>query len=180
MRFSLKTMLVVFAVVAAACAGGLYPTRIWAALFFTCGLLLILTGAVAALVRGDAVRAYWIGFTVFAGGYFAVAMFGDVQPNVTREGRIASWDEPRLLTSQFLLWADDRLTQFRPDRAAQISSGSAYMRAGYSPMSFAARGPTGQTLVMGHTLLTLLLGLVGGGMAKWLYSREKSVKTGDG
>jgi hypothetical protein len=169
MRFSLKTVLLLTALVAVTFVGALYPNRTWAAAFYTGTLLAILSASVVALVGSGVARAYWTGFAVFAGGYFIIAMLGDTQLQVTETSRIPAWNEPRLITSQLLLWVDDRLTRFRPERAKQHAIGATYMRAGYSPMTFLAVGPTGQTIIIGHSLLAVLIGLIGGIVARLTY-----------
>lgn len=178
MRYSLKTLLASFALIMVSSAALLYPNRIWAACFFTAILLMVLTGIVAALVRRGPARAYWIGFCVFAGTYFLLSNYGEVQLNRSQYGRVQSLNEPRLVSSQLLLWADDWLTKFRPAREFAISPGAEYMRSGPSPMTFVARGTTGQTQIIGHCVFTVLLALVGGAVADRLYRREGTAETG--
>jgi hypothetical protein len=103
MRFSLRTVLILTALVAVTLVGALYPNRTWAAAFYTGTLLSILAACVVSLVGSGVARAYWTGFAVFSSGYFIVAMFGDGQSRVTETSRITAWNEPRLITSQLLL-----------------------------------------------------------------------------
>jgi hypothetical protein len=171
MRFSLRTVLFLTALVAMTLVGSLYPNRTWAAAFYTGTLLAILFAWVLALASSGVARAYWIGFAVFSSGYFIVATFSDTQLEVTETSPIPTLYEPRLLTGQLLLWADDVLTKFRPERANQHAIGTTYMRAGYSPMTFVAVGPTGQTLIIGHSLLAVLLGVIGGIVGRRTYRK---------
>jgi hypothetical protein len=166
MRFSLKSLLAATLLVALGCVGVFYASRVMAAWFFTATLLALLFATVAALVRRRAARAYWIGFTVFGAPYFLISIFGDVRPIVNRDGQVSAWEEPRLLTSQFLLWADNFARQRQPERAASVNPGAAYVTL---QMILLSRGWSGHTLVIGHSLFTMLFALIGGGIGRWLY-----------
>src|SRR3954463_7364016 len=110
MRFSLKSMLIAFAFVALSCMGLLYANRTWAACFFTATFLLILVGIVNAFIRRGSSKAFWIGFVVFSGAYFWVAMFAENLEPGTLSG---VWHEPKLATSTVLLLLDDALMDAR-------------------------------------------------------------------
>jgi hypothetical protein len=75
MRFSLKTLLFVLTLLILSLAAILYPNRIIGACFTTVAIAVIMFGASAAKIHGGAARAYWVGFTVFGGGYLFFATF---------------------------------------------------------------------------------------------------------
>jgi uncharacterized membrane protein YeaQ/YmgE (transglycosylase-associated protein family) len=177
MRFSLKTLLAASSLVVLGCVGVFYASRVMAAWFFTAALLVLLFALVAALVRKSAARAYWIGFTVFGIPYFLISIYGDVRPILNRDGQIIAWEEPLLLTSQFLLWADNWARQRQPERASSIRPGSAYVTLQTILLS---RGWSGHTHLIGHSFFTMLFGLIGGTIGRLLYRSGKAErKTGD-
>jgi len=174
MRFSLKTLLVAFAFVGVTWAALVYPTRLHAALFFSSALLMLLLGLIAVCARGGRARIYWIGFTVLGGGYFLCSMF-EVHPYARASGERQTWSEPRLLTSELLLGVDDWLRNVRPPRNLHVP-GSTDLRQP-SLMYFVGRGSPGHTLTIGHSVFTLFFGLVGGGIASWIYLRNEGAGT---
>ncbi|HJQ79485.1 MAG TPA: hypothetical protein VJ828_05995 [Lacipirellulaceae bacterium] len=171
MRFSLKTLLAAFSLVAIGCVGVFYASRVMAAWFFTAALFVLLLALVAALVRKNAARAYWFGFTVFGAPYFLISIYGDVRPILNRDGQIIAWEEPRLLTSQFLLWADNWARQRQPERVSSINPGRMYVTLQTILLS---RGWSGHTHIIGDSFFTMLFGLIGGTIGRLLYRNGKA------
>jgi hypothetical protein len=171
MQFSLKTLLAASSLIALGCVGVFYASRIMAAWFFTATLIVMLSALVLALVRERAERAYWIGFTVFGIPYFFISIFGDVRPILNRDGQIIAWEEPRLLTSQLLLWADNWARERQPERAASINPGRTYVTMQTVLLS---RGWSGHTHIIGHSFFAMLFGLVGGTIGRLLYRSGKA------
>jgi hypothetical protein len=172
MRFSLKELLVLFTLVAVTCAGLLYPSRFLAAIFFTAALAVILFSLMAAAARSGRSRAYWLGFAIMGGGYFVVSIFGDSQVNL----KASPWNEPKLLTSEFLYWLDENLARLRPARANAIGAGVAYVD-GPSQTAFVARGNYGHSLTIGHSAFSVVFGLLGASAAQRLYSKRDASET---
>jgi hypothetical protein len=168
MRFSLRMLLVLFTVVAVSVAGLLYANPAWAAFFYTTAFGFVLTGVVGAVVRHGPARGYWIGFAIFGGGYFALALIHEnflLRYAVDRP----MGQEPRLATSQLFLWAEryihrnasgDRSTGFGPGRPATFSMGG---------VSYVPASPTDYFVEVGHSILTLVLAVIGGWVGKTLY-----------
>ena len=156
MRFSLKSMLVAFAYIALSCMGLLYANRTWGACFFTGTLLLILLGIVAAFIRRGSAKAFWIGFAIFSGVYFWVAMFGEkLEPDAG--GGV--WHEPKLVTSTILLLLDDALMDGRLGSRKTTIIGAINDGSWRVTYSFGAAAPT---LKVGHSIFTVVFGIVGG------------------
>ena len=168
MRFSIRTMFVGFSLVALGCVGVFYASRVMAAWFFTAALIVILFAAAAEFLKHDAARAYWVGFTVFGIPYFLISIFGDVRPIVNRDGQVSAWEEPRLLTSQFMLWADNWARQRQPERAASINPGSAHVTL---QLILLSRGWSGHALIIGHSLFSMLFALIVGAFGRQLLRR---------
>ncbi|MEX0641502.1 MAG: hypothetical protein WD468_02310 [Pirellulales bacterium] len=157
MGFSIKSMLVAVALIAVSIVGLHYASLPWAAFFYTAAFLLVLTGIVGSLVCSWPVRAFWIGFAVFGGGYFWLALmaegslrFGGYPTGATLE--------PKLATTHLLLWSE------------------IYLRAEISPRGTfgVQRGPTGYFVQVGHSIFTLLFALAGGKLGQCLVQRRGS------
>lgn len=168
MRFSLQALLAAFAFVAVSCAGIMYANRIWAACFFTAAFVALLFGVVSAWLSRGPNRAFWIGFAIFAGGYFWYAMFGEQLHTISESGQGRYWQEPTLATSAGLLWLDDWLT-----RTGHIRS--SVVRGLYSDGSYRSTysgGSAVHLLLIGHSIFSIILGLVGGLLGRRAYDRQ--------
>jgi hypothetical protein len=161
-------MLLLFTVVAVSFAGLLYANPAWAAFFYTTAFGFVLTGIVGAIVRRGQARAYWIGFAIFGGGYFALALINEnflLRFAVDRP----MGQEPRLATTQLLMRAEryihrnanpDRAAVFGPGRGTTLSMGG---------VTFVPASPTDFFVEVGHSILTLALAVIGGWVGKKLY-----------
>jgi len=69
-RFSLATMLLVFAWAALLCIGLTAPSRFWSGLTALVSLFTVMTAIVAAVYRTGHARAFAIGFAIFGCSYF--------------------------------------------------------------------------------------------------------------
>jgi hypothetical protein len=150
MRFSLKVLLVAFTSVAVSFAGLIYANLPWASSFYTAAFVVVLTGVVGALVRPWPERGYWIGFALFAGGYFWLALVAEGSLRFAGFQRGATL-EPKLATTHLLLWSERSL------RAENSPRGAFGVN----------RGPTEYFLQVGHSIFTLLFALAGGKLGQW-------------
>jgi hypothetical protein len=153
MRFSLKTMLAASAFIAVSVAGLHYANLPWAAFFYTAAFLSVLTGIVGSLVCSWPTRAFWIGFAVFGGGYFWLALIHEARVEV--QGFGVQVPEPDLGTTHLLIWADRLLRSER--------SGT----PGFQRRSLSGPRSTREYFVqVGHGIFTMLLALIGGALGK--------------
>jgi hypothetical protein len=167
MRFSLKTMLLLCTAIAVSVAGLLNANVAWAAFFYTAAFIGVLTGFVGALVRRGPERAFWIGFALFGGGYFALALVGENSLARFAPDR-QQVQEPKLGTTQLLIWIQAQL-QPRTKATANLPQGAvSFSPYGYS---YVANTPSGYFIEVGHSIFTLLLALLGGWIAMQ-FSRE--------
>lgn len=150
MRFSMKSLLVASALVAAGCAALFYPNEYLTTGFSTATLGVILLALTAAVVSRGATRAYWAGFAIFGGVYFLAAFYGDLQPNYPNVYTF------RLITSDVLSSIDGWLNKLRPGRGASCDLTDLAV-----------------TMPIGHSVFTMILGLLGGAVAEWLYRRHE-------
>lgn len=149
MRFSIKTLLIMTSLVAAACAAIFYPNVYWTTAFYTASLGMIMLAAVAAAICRGPVRAYWIGFVIFSGIYFWAA-FTDLQAHYRNEYTF------RLITTVMLDRVDQWLSVQRPGRGANFAFPNLEV-----------------TMPIGHAVFAMVAGLIGGAVADWLYRRQE-------
>ena len=145
----MRTLLVVFALVAAACAAIFYPNVYWTTAFQTAALCMIMFAGVAAAVSRGSVRAYWIGFVIFSGIYF-LAAFSDLRAQLRNEYTF------RLTTTVILDRIDQWLNVQRPGRGMNFAFPNLEV-----------------TIPIGHAVFALLVGLLGGAVADRLYRRQE-------
>jgi hypothetical protein len=155
MRFSLKTLLLTFALVGVGCTAIYYPSSDLTAVIYTATLGVLLYAICAAILQRGGGRAYWVGFAVFGGVYFLLAFYGDLQPNYRNEYTF------RLITSQALSAIDHWLNLQRPQRGGSTP---------FTDLQI--------TMPIGHSVLTLLVGLCGGAVARWIRRQDDSGQTG--
>src|SRR6476646_5749103 len=117
LRFSIKSFLIAFTIVAVACAGFLYPSPMLASGVYTAALVIFLCGIPAAALSRNSARAYWIGFTICGAGYLAMATL-DERGDPSQAAHVHP--EPSLITSQLLL----RLHYYYPTSRLSSAGGT--------------------------------------------------------
>src|SRR6476620_941463 len=70
MNYSLRTLLILAAVISVLCACLVYPRPIVGDLFYTLGLLMAAYATIAAIYFRGPRRAFWLGFLILFAGYF--------------------------------------------------------------------------------------------------------------
>jgi hypothetical protein len=173
MRFSLKTLLIAFTVVAVSLLGLLNANLAWGAFFYTAAFVLVLSGIVGALVRPWPQRAYWIGFALFGGGYFWLALVAEGSLRFAGPNGVVM--EPNLATSHLLLSAQryvskDYAGSIADQRASRIVNARIRSAGG----AFAVqRESSDYFLQVGHSIFTIVFALVGGALGSWFGSRDQ-------
>lgn len=172
MRFSLKTMLLLFTVVAVCIAGLVYSNVAWAAFFYTAAFVLVLTGIVGALVRRGPARPYWIGFALFGGGYFALALIGEDSLARFASDMRQGAQPPKLATTQGFIWAERYIYTYtgasNNSNTARSNPNIVFNSRG---ILYYQRTPSQCFVQIGHSIFTLIMALMGG----WLglrFSRQ--------
>jgi hypothetical protein len=197
-RFSIRRLTAFIVVAAIGLAALRNASDLWA------GMLLLLTLAAVAIammgvviLRG-AERYWWAGFAFFGGGYLAVA----VGP------WLSDTFQPRLGTTQVLRHAHDRMMAFasptlddaeladlrkrrlelrsvfmqvrvrRESDPALIATKRALAKVDQQLAAADAIPPFDQFQRVGHSLFTLLAGLLGGTVAMWFYMRRERARSG--
>ena len=81
-RFSIASLLVVIGILGVALAALRNPSYLWANITFTMAFASLVLATVNAIYGRDARRAYWLGFTVSGGAYFAVCSLPGLRDSV--------------------------------------------------------------------------------------------------
>jgi hypothetical protein len=173
MRFSLKTLLIAFTGVAVSLVGLLNANLAWAAFFYTVAFVLVLSGIVGAIVRPWPQRGYWVGFALFGGGYFWLALVAEGSLRFAGPNGVVL--EPNLATSHLLLGAHRYVSQdFAGSIADQRASRILNARIRSSGGAFAVQRTSSEYfLQVGHSIFTIVFALVGGALGSWFGRRDQ-------
>jgi hypothetical protein len=172
-QFSIATLLIAMVGLGLACAALATPTPFWAGAAFAIALLSIPTSVLIAIHRRGAVRAFAIGFFVFAGGYLACFWLLE-----THQYKSGSGMEKVLPTTKAIAW----LYMHSHAKVTRLVPASPMMGGGMSGMAGGFGGTTPAPAMIpapyyGYQpfyeatqyILTMLIGLLGGLVARLLY-----------
>jgi hypothetical protein len=177
-RVSIAGLMALVVFVAVAAAALREASEIWAGVLFVLTLATVGFAVLRASYRTGSVRAFWAGFALFAAGYLAVSFLPG------QEAR------PPLPTAPALTWLQGKLLR---QQAAQVltvdvsgalngtvltrvvtTSGSPWSTSGgssappaASPFTFVWMADGQRFQQVGHCLLAVLVGLLGGLIARW-------------
>lgn len=159
-RFSIRQLLAFTALVAVACIALLNPSVCAASLLGLVTLILAAT-VLLAIFRKEEQRAYWIGFACF-GWLYLLICFGTVFDGPLGRSRLITGQIATALHELVSVKSEipmDPIDPFADPFAPQVESAA---RADF--------------LAVSHALWTMLLALVGGTFARWLYhSRNRPI-----
>jgi hypothetical protein len=142
-----------------------FPEPFVGDLFYTAGWLLIAFGVIAAIYSRGERRAYLIGFLILFGGYF----YQSAWPNDARaasayyQGGRVRYLSPGLISTKLLAYAYARIHSGGNTFWSQAKGTPARMS---TPDKIAGRYMA--FMVVGHTLIALGLGAIGGRVAQRL------------
>ena len=182
-RFFIRTLMAFIIVTAVALTALRYANELWAGMMLLVALATSGTAILAAINLRGRERAWWQGFILFSGGYL-VAAFGPVQSH--------------LVTTQLLITMHPVITSpgtgppvypiFWRQRAQALAEIERLKAAGQGPNDRELRGamnvlanlntqlagtPDQEAFLrVGHCLLALLSGLLGGSIAIWFYAKR--------
>ena len=157
-RFSIRTLMAFVLVSAVGMAALRNASDLWAGMMLMAALAAVGVAVLGAALMRDRERAWWLGFGLFGGAYLIVSLIPPL--------------ESRLPTSKGLGYFRSKVSNW----------GSEVEVISIEPMGeHAIRG--GQVTIwdenlvffrqIGHSLLTLLAGLLGGIVAVWFYARRE-------
>ena len=81
-RFTIASVLAVIAILAVALAALRSPSYLWVNVTFSLALGALVVGIVNAIYGRDAGRAYWVGFSLCGGIYFAICSLPGLRDSV--------------------------------------------------------------------------------------------------
>jgi hypothetical protein len=185
-QFSLLTLLLSMAGVALICLALRSPNELWATAVFAAVLLSLGFAALAAVYRSGRVRAFAIGFLVLGAGYWGLVLLTE---------REQAYGQPRLPTSRWAVMlftllheeeATVMTTVYTAPYASTVPAYSVQVAAvagappplppptpvvSYVPQQIRRSPFTAETFLdISHQSLALLLGVLGGIVAQWLYA----------
>ena len=132
--------------------------------------MLVLASIVAAIVRRGPARAYWIGFAVFANGYFWLAMF--IDGHLLHDRNSGVYEEPKLVTTQLLIASDPVVAKVRSSGQSTTPPARVAMSIRGGTRLFVNSGTLLNFVQIGHSVFTLFFGLIGGWLGNWFHNRE--------
>jgi hypothetical protein len=180
-RFSIGSLLVAVLAAGVGFAALRESTDVWDSGVFTVAVASFLLAALLALHREGPRRAFWLGFALFGGTYLVASLLPSV--------------ESRLLTSRGLVYLDSkvpresvvtwlakgtrirsgagRVVAFAPDGRLFAESTQRSVRLWDLASGKLLAGPDGSSenfVRIGHSLLALLLGCLGGLLSRSLFA----------
>ena len=175
-RFSLASLMSSVLVIAVACAALRYASELWASVVFTLTVGLLLGATLCVVFRGGDARAFCLGFVLFGGGYLFVVFGPWFRGN-------ASPQPPALLTTRLLEYLHPKLSQ----TVTLPGSGSGTNLVTLQLLIDENIHPGPRTVVVpswehfqqvGHSLLALIIALVGGVLARYFCTAPREPDVG--
>jgi hypothetical protein len=184
MKLSLRTLLLIVALVSVITAALAQPSLFWMRLMFTVAAAFLALAIVGALAAAAKSRAFWIGAAVFSGAY-AFVLLDERSVGAQNQAPIMQ----RALITQSLLDAlakargldvrshsdGFRLWDVFIYRAKASGTGSMGSPAGAPPLPPAFDlASYNHFLITGHCAFVILVGLIGGLASRWMFCREEA------
>ncbi len=195
-HFSLGTLLLAVLFAGVAFAALKSPSETWASALFTLAVAVLLVATLGAVHRRERGRAYWLGFALFGWVYLILSVVPETAHRLAttglldalfdrvhgRSGRVVSVDfsrQGRRLGQRGGGLNSVHSVAFSPDGSHVATQGVGFTNVRVwdvstgKPLSVASADPEGFRQV-GHSLLALLIALVGGRVSLHLHeSRER-------
>lgn len=183
-RFTLRQLLIGIAIIAASLVVLRNASGAWAAALLAVTQLALATSVLLVIFRRGAARAFWLGFAIFGWLYLLLLMFGNFASGDTemlfRPYHLAT----TRLSNACYHWMFDKAfesyTAQYPVRYAPPSDPFAPGPTRLSPTQWPPPGappppgPDEQSFAnVAHSLWALLLAVLGGTVARWLYSTSE-------
>ena len=163
MNFSLRTLLIITAVLSILLASLVYSNPFVGDVYYTLGLLAIGIAVISAIYNRGPNRAYWVGFVILFAGYFCQTVWpSEIRTTWLAFSNDLGFRTSGLLSNRLLMMGFDVL-HGAPPRGRIFNPGTA------SGGSIAEKYFS--FLMVGHTAIAVLLGMTGGEIARRLAIR---------
>ena len=179
-RFSLAALLLVVSFTAVGCASLIYANEMWRQVIVTLTVVALLTATLIAVVQHDRVRAFAVGFAIVGWVYLILAFtpLVDVRDHLltTRSLNLLGKAIGQITLNDFDAYVLDLST---------VGSGQPYLPGVYTATTSSGQfrlmsrpQPALQSdfFVIGHSLWTLLLAVIGGLLGRGLSNRMNKSK----
>jgi hypothetical protein len=182
-RFNIASLLVAIVFVAVGFAALRESNELWDSALFTLTLTVLLASTLLALHRSDARRAFWLGFALFGGSDLALSLLPSIESRLMTTKGLAYLD-PKVpgrpqgfFTSRVRANQVVRAVAFSPqgDQLAISSPGTVKLwDATTGRLLGGWAGTTEDFVRIGHSLLALLAGWLGGVLSRRLWRASRS------
>jgi hypothetical protein len=189
-RFSIASLLVAVLTFGLAFAALREPTDAWDSAMLGLSLLLLLGATIFAVHRTGNRRAYWLGFALFGWTYLVLSQISAIEPRLPTTKGLAYLDSKiadRAISMTFAF-----TTTATPSSPGQPVQAAAFIANGTTLVTNQATGvrfwnaatgapmagPNGSTenfVRIGHSLLALLLALIGANLSRYLHASSRTV-----
>jgi hypothetical protein len=162
LRFSIASLLIVILFISVALAALRASTDVWDGCLLGLALLLLLTATLLTIHRKNRQQASWLGFSVFGWAYLVASLLPPIETRLPTTnglaylGTLRIW--PPTAAPAYFDYDDDGT----PDPSVA--------RALFYILS--TSGSQGNFVRIGHSLLALVMALIGGRLSRWLYDKN--------
>ena len=197
-RFSIRSLTAFIAIAAIGLAALRDANDLWAGMLLLLALAAVAIAMMGAVILRGGERYWWAGFAFFGGGYLAVAVgpwLSDAFQPQLGTTQVLRYVHARIIASASPTLDDAELAELRQRR---LELRSIYLqvrgRKESDPSLIVTKrelGKVDQQLAaddavplfdqfqrVGHSLFTLLAGLLGGTVAVWFYMRRERARSG--
>ncbi len=174
-QFSVFGLLVLVAFVSVACAAMVYASLWWASICLTCAVIAQLVAVLAVVYRHGSARAFWVGFALLGWGYLLLTFAPGLDRHIGQ----------RLVTTKLLAFLQPKLQRTpiygNASELALYPGKDPLMTVTETGTYYAPAPQWDHFQQAGHSLMAILIGFLGGLLARYFYStREPRAGHDDG
>jgi hypothetical protein len=188
-RFTIGRILFVIGFAGLALAALRGADEVWDSGAFAAALVLFLAGALLAVHREGRNRSYWSGFVLCGTTALVVSLIPPIEARLPTT-KALTWLDSKVpgrnqapIPAQTVLWSrlqssapGARTLTFSPDGSLLTDNvtGSSPSQA-FTTLRFLSNTTTGTTerfVSIGHTIIALVFGMIGGTFSTWLWNRK--------
>jgi hypothetical protein len=190
-RFNIASMLVAVLVLGAGFAALRASNDLWDSGLFSLTLTVLLISILLAIHRSEAQRSFWIGFALFGGGYLVLSLVPSIESRLVSTRALAYLDSkvPGRSLGRSIRLALDVFGEPSKHKKILIASSDeddqqdatsqgvpALWDATTAKLFIGWSGTTENFVRIGHSLLALLVGWLGGLLSRRLWRASKTAE----